>query len=105
MSESSAREFLERLNADEGYRAEVEQSVDGGDPTLASVAGRAARDGYEFTAGELEAVMRGMTAAGLEDAELDRISGGFNPQPTPPAMQSPADLMRDVLQGSVRLRF
>ena len=105
MSESSAREFLERLNADDGYRADVEQSVEGGDGTLASVTGRAARDGYEFTVGELETVMSRATAAALDDSELDRISGGFNPQPTPPAMQSPADVMRDVLRGSFRLRF
>lgn len=42
---------------------------------------------------------------GLEVRERARDVGGFNPQPTPPAMQSPADIMRDVLRGSFRLRF
>ena len=105
MSKSSAREFLVKLNSDEGYRTEVEQLVGDDEDALIAVVGHAKRDGFDFTSSELEAAMSELAPGELSDAALDEVSGGFNPQPEPPGTQDPRSNLRNLLRGRFRRRF
>jgi predicted ribosomally synthesized peptide with nif11-like leader len=86
MSVENVREFYQRMEEDEAFRAEI--AIDGTlkDTIADRVVAVAARHGYEFTAADYAAAMEDSE---LSDSELEKIAGGqrqspTNPNPPPP---------------------
>ena len=84
MSTQAAQTFLERMATDVNYRNTMRAEL-GPSPAPSEVTSLAFREGYSFTEEELTAGLAAVKGAELSDAELESVTGGFNPQPEPPA--------------------
>lgn len=88
MSDEAVAKFLELVATDET----VEEAMDAAGEQQAEVAATAVKLGREhglaFTGDEFTSVIEAFYRehpGELDPAELDGVSGGFNPQPEPPA--------------------
>lgn len=83
--------FLEALDQDAGMQADLEAALAHHRPPIPTIVTFAAEAGFKIDAADIEAVRQLLdTAANADDVELDEagldaIAGGFNPQPEPPA--------------------
>jgi len=87
MSLDTVGEFLEMLSQSEELQGSLRSSMDGGSDDADTVVAFAAERGHSFTADEYREVAE-LVAVGqdeLAENELEAVSGGFNPQPKPPA--------------------
>jgi predicted ribosomally synthesized peptide with nif11-like leader len=78
MSVENAKTFLNKLDHDSNLLQSVAQM------SLVDVIGHANDNGYDFT---LEALSEALDEqyGEMDEAELNSVAGGFNPQPEPPA--------------------
>ncbi len=85
MSTASAAAFLEALDRNEGLRREWQSAM--GAAVQDAMLRFAARHGHTLTQEDLSAALEEREHA-LSDADLERVAGGLNPQPEPPAINT-----------------
>jgi len=77
--------FLETLNQDAPMRSELEAALAGAASPMDQVFDFARAKGFAVDRQGLEAAHRILTSnAELGDTDLEKVAGGFNPQPDPP---------------------
>ena len=77
--------FLETLNRDAAMRSELEAAIAGVATPMDKVCDFARSKGFAVDRQGLEAAHRILTSnAEIGDGDLDKVAGGFNPQPDPP---------------------
>jgi len=94
MSLDDVTRFLDQVVSDSSSKAAMDAAVreDGDVPAVAVALGQ--QHGLVFTEQEFVRVVAAAGGEGvrpLDNGELARVSGGFNPQPTPPgAVRTPS---------------
>jgi len=91
--------FLEMLNQDIALQDEVETALQGAADKTGAVIALAKSKGYTVERASFEqarAVLNAVQGSGaLDDRQLDKVTGGFNPQPEPPGgVSAYANLVR-----------
>ena len=85
--------FLETLNRDSSMRGELAGALTGAGNPMDRVFEFATSKGFAVDRKGLEAAHRIlMENSELGDSELDKVAGGFNPQPDPPGRTALADI-------------
>lgn len=85
--------FLETLNRDTSMQQDLDTALEGAADPFAALMQFARARGFEVTSGGLNAAKEALSAASeMSEADLGAVSGGFNPQPEPPARISPGDI-------------
>ena len=85
MSREAAAAFLATLAANANLRAELDAHIHGAADKVDAFVAFAVRKGHQFAAADLAAALAAQ--AEMSEEQLDRIAGGFNPQPDPPGSQ------------------
>jgi predicted ribosomally synthesized peptide with nif11-like leader len=84
--------FLETLNRDRAMQDRMASALDGADDALQAAVAFANGEGFAVTAESLDAAKQALNeSARLDESELEKVAGGFNPQPEPPARTSPTN--------------
>ncbi|RLE22287.1 MAG: hypothetical protein DRJ61_12020 [Acidobacteria bacterium] len=89
MSQESVARFLELVASDKSLEAAMNAATEQQANIAATAVGLGKGHGLEFTSDEFASVIESFYRehpGELDDAELNGVSGGFNPQPEPPGM-------------------
>jgi hypothetical protein len=89
MSQESVARFLELVASDESLEAAMNAAAEEQADVAATAVGLGEKHGLEFTSDEFASVVEAFHdehSGELDAAELGGVTGGFNPQPEPPAM-------------------
>ena len=78
MSIETAGAFIKKLDTDSALQKKLERL---GKVDAAAMAKFADGEGYKFSAGDLK---QSLAALELDEKSLEKVVGGFNPQPEPP---------------------
>ncbi len=83
MSKEIAKAFINRLETDKLFQQKVAGM---GEVDLSNLISFARLEGYAFSEADWELAYQGIAAnqQELNDAELETVAGGLNPQPLPP---------------------
>ena len=85
MSQEAAAAFLATLAANANLRSELDAQIHSAADKVDAFVAFAARKGHQFAPADLAAALAAQ--AEMSEEQLDRIAGGFNPQPDPPGAQ------------------
>jgi predicted ribosomally synthesized peptide with nif11-like leader len=85
MSREAAVAFLATIAANANLRSELDAHLHGARDQVDAFVEFAARKGHQFAPADLAAALAAQ--AEMSEEQLDRIAGGFNPQPDPPGSQ------------------
>lgn len=91
MSQQAIARFLELVASDKSIEAALNAAAAGGADVSAAASDLGKQKGLVFTSDEFAAAVGAFYrehSGELDDAELHGVSGGFNPQPEPPASPS-----------------
>ena len=82
MSVQSLAKFVQEVSTDRALERRCDAALAGGTDKQAALIAFAASEGYTFDREELAAIVA--TRSSLSEGALDKVAGGFNPQPEPP---------------------
>jgi predicted ribosomally synthesized peptide with nif11-like leader len=98
----STLDFLETLNQDTAMQEALDNAIDEGSDALRSAVEFARSRGFEVNSDGLSEAKR-LLESEMNDADLDGIAGGFNPQPEPPARTSGGNLLNISKRLGIKL--
>jgi len=105
MSQQTIARFLELVASDESMAATLNKAAERQTDVAAAAVELGREHGLDFSSEELTtaiATFHREQSGELGEADLERVAGGFNPQPEPPAMPIGQSLLNQKWSKSLK---